>query len=60
VFKPLERFVDERDLRVKSSKGIVLLDGVTCQGTGDFGRCDRSCFLFWREEWLEKIDQPSA
>jgi hypothetical protein len=60
VLKPLERFVDERDLRVKASRGIVLLDGVICQGTVDFGGCDRSCVLFWREEWLEKIDQPSA
>jgi hypothetical protein len=60
VLKPLERFVDERDLRVKTSRGIVLLDGVICQGTADFGRCDRSCVLFWREEWLEKIDQPST
>ena len=60
VLKPLERFVDERDLRVKTSRGIVLLDGVICQGTADFGRCDRSCVLFWREEWLQKIDQPSA
>jgi hypothetical protein len=55
VLKPLERFVDERDLRVKKSKGIVLLEGVTCEGTAAFGRCDRSCFLFWRVEWLEKI-----
>ena len=60
VLKPLERFVDERDLRVKTAKGIVLLDGVTCQGTADFGPCDRACTLFWREEWLEKIEQPSA
>jgi hypothetical protein len=59
VLKPLERFVDERDLRVKSASGIVLLNGVNCQGTTDFGRCDRSCLLFWREEWLVKIDQPS-
>jgi hypothetical protein len=60
VLKPLERFVDERDLRVKTSRGIVLLDGVVCQGTADFGRCDRCCVMFWREEWLEKIDQPSV
>ncbi len=60
VLKPLLRFVDERDLTVKTSKGIVLLDGVVCQGTADFGPCDRCCVLFWREEWLEKIDQPPA
>ena len=57
VLRPLERFVDERDLRVKTCRGIVLLDGVICQGTADFGRCDRSCLLFWREEWLESIDR---
>lgn len=56
VLKPMRVFVDERDLRVKRSKGIVLLDGVLCQGTADFGPCDRACHLFWREEWLEKLD----
>lgn len=55
VLKPVERFVDERDLRVKKCKGIVLLEGVMCPGTTTFGRCDRCCFLFWREEWLEKV-----
>jgi hypothetical protein len=28
-----------------------------CKGTAEFGTCDRSCFVFWREEWLEKIDE---
>jgi hypothetical protein len=55
IYKRLERFVDERDYRVHKSNGIYLLEGVYCQGTSDFGRCDRSCFFFWREEWLEKI-----
>ena len=59
VHKRMERFVDERDLRVKRTKGIILLEGVMCQGTADFGSCDRSCFYFWREEWLEKIEEPS-
>ena len=56
VLKPMERFVDERDLRVKKCKGLVLLERVMCEGTTAFGRCDRSCFLFWRQEWLEKIE----
>lgn len=55
VLKRLERFVDERDLRVKKSRGIVLLERVQCSGTAEFGPCDRSCFLFWREEWLERL-----
>ncbi len=55
VLKVMERFVDERDLRVKKCKGLVLLEGVICPGTRGWGRCDRACFMFWREEWLEKI-----
>ncbi len=56
VFQVMERFLDERDYKVKKVKGIVLLDGVICRGTPVFGRCDRCCLLFWREEWLEKIE----
>jgi hypothetical protein len=56
VLKPMQRFVDERDLRVKKSNGIILLEGVMCKGTAEFGSCDRSCFVFWREEWLERVD----
>lgn len=55
VLKPVRRFVDERDASVHKASGIVLLEGVMCQGTADYGACDRSCFYFWREEWLEKI-----
>lgn len=60
VHKAMKRFVDERDLRVKRCNGIILLEGVWCQGTADFGSCDRSCFLFWREEWLEGIDRSNV
>jgi hypothetical protein len=58
VLKVMERFLDERDYQVKKVKGIVLLEGVYCQGTPVFGRCDRSCLSFWREEWLEKVPEP--
>jgi hypothetical protein len=56
VFKSMERFLDERDYKVKKVRGVILLENVICGGVPAFGRCDRSCFLFWREEWLEKID----
>jgi len=55
VFKRLVRFFDERDYQVRRARGIVLLEGLMCEGTAMFGPCDRSCFFFWREEWLEKI-----
>ena len=56
VLKPLKRFVDERESRVKTAQGVYLLQGVMCQGFELYGQCDRACFYYWREEWLEKID----
>lgn len=56
VYKRVEQFLDERDYRLKKCRGMVILDGVICEGTIDFGKCDRSCFFFWREEWLQKLD----
>jgi hypothetical protein len=56
VLKPMRQFLDERDYRLKKSSGIILLEGILCQGTPVFGPCDRSCYLFWREEWLEKVE----
>ena len=55
VLQVMERFLDERDYKVKKVRGIVLLEGILCRGTPVFGRCDRCCHLFWREEWLEKV-----
>jgi hypothetical protein len=55
VSKRVENFLDERDYLMKKCNGIVILDGVFCEGTNDFGVCDRNCFFFWREEWLEKM-----
>jgi hypothetical protein len=55
VLKSMQRFMDERDYKVKKARGMILLENVICAGTPAFGPCDRCCFLFWREEWLEKI-----
>lgn len=55
VFKKVNQFLDERDYLVKKCDGIFLLEGLICEGTKDFGRCDRACFYFWRKEWLEKV-----
>jgi len=57
VLKVMRTFLDERDYKVKKVRGLVLLENVICHGTPAFGTCDRCCFLFWREEWLEKITQ---
>jgi hypothetical protein len=56
VFKVMHRFMDERDYKMKKTRGLILLENVFCSGTPVFGPCDRSCFLYWREEWLEKVE----
>ena len=56
VYKRVEQFMDERDYVVKKCRKLVILEGVFCHGTVDFGKCDRTCFFFWREEWLEKVN----
>lgn len=55
VFKQVVRFLDERDYKVKRIQHTYQLENVLCSGS-DFGPCDRSCFFFWRDEWLERID----
>jgi hypothetical protein len=48
--KPQEVEMEKRNI----GSPTVLLDGVMCDGT-EHGGCDRSCFLFWREEWLKRV-----
>ena len=57
VLKPVTRFVDERDSRVKKARGVYILEGLNCQGFELYGRCDRNCFYFWREEWLTRLEE---
>lgn len=55
VLRSMQRFMDERDYKLKKARGVILLENVICTGTPAFGACDRCCFLFWREEWLERL-----
>lgn len=32
----------------------VLLEGVICDGSAH-GGCDKSCFCYWREQWLRRV-----
>ncbi len=57
ILRSMQFFMDERDYKLKKVRGIVLLENVMCNGTAAFGECDRCCFLFWREEWLERTSR---
>jgi hypothetical protein len=56
VYKRVEKIFLEESRQNRKLKNTVLLDGVQCQGIGL--ECDRCCYLFWREAWLKKADQP--
>lgn len=56
----VDRFFDERNWRMLKLRNVVLLDGVHCQSLPDdaveWAGCQRACFLFWKEAWLERVD----
>jgi hypothetical protein len=55
VWKKVERIKLETtgELRILKQP-VFLLEGVYCDGEYH-DQCDRSCFLFWRAEWLIKV-----
>jgi hypothetical protein len=55
VFKRLEFMFDEYRHTQRRLKNTVLLKEVYCTGEG-IG-CDRSCFLYWREVWLQRVEE---
>ena len=56
VFKRLDRMVLESTGEFRSIKNTVLLEGVLCDGEGFYG-CSRSCFHYWREVWLRRVEE---
>jgi hypothetical protein len=54
VYKKLNRIILEATGELRQIKSpTVLLESVFCDGKAH-GECDRSCFCFWREEWLTR------
>jgi hypothetical protein len=55
VYKRLDKILLEATGELRRIKTpTVILEGVFCDGSAH-GRCDRSCFCFWREEWLKRF-----
>ena len=53
VYKRVEKIILESTGEIRKARNTVLLEGVICDGL--YG-CDRSCFPFWREVWLERVN----
>ena len=56
VFKRIENILLETNGESRKMSNTVILEGVMCDGA-EFGGCDRSCFHFWREAWLKRIEE---
>ena len=54
VFRRVKTIVLESNGQVRKMKNTVLLEGLTCDGS-EFFDCDRSCFYYWREAWLQRV-----
>lgn len=55
VFKRVETIRIEVIGELRKMKNTVLLEGVMCDGFEFYG-CDRSCFYFWHEAWLRRVN----
>ncbi len=55
VYKRVERIIMEATGEYRRMKNTVLLEGVICDGSEHHG-CDRSCFHYWRESWLKRVE----
>jgi hypothetical protein len=55
VFKRVESIFLEESKQRRTLKNTVLLEAVYCPGMAF--RCDRSCFLFWKEAWLRRVPE---
>jgi hypothetical protein len=55
VFKIVDKMIVESTGELRALKTpTVLLQGAICNGEFH-GGCDRSCFCFWREDWLDRV-----
>jgi len=58
VFKRMETLYQEESGKVRRLKNTVLLTGVQCDGL--LMKCDRSCYLYWREAWLRRVNKDDV
>ena len=60
VLKRVEHMLEERTGKlIKLPNDCVILDGVVCQSCYSEKRlfCPRAIYSYWREIWLNKIDE---
>jgi hypothetical protein len=60
VLRRVERLIDEKSGRMVHLKNpCIVLEGVVC--TADYHRlCPRGIYPYWREIWLERLEEPGT
>jgi hypothetical protein len=58
VRQRVERMILEASGEMRELKNTVMLESATCDGRVFFGGCPRNELHFWREAWLERLEQP--
>lgn len=49
--------VDDREMR--ELHDTVFLEDVRCDGQSH-GGCDKACLIFWKDDWLRRVGEPST
>jgi hypothetical protein len=63
VQERVNRIIDDRTGRMMNiAKDCIILHGTVCPGERSTGRwfCPRQIHAYWREAWLERVDDPVA
>jgi hypothetical protein len=60
VLRRVDRCIDEATGRLLHMKNpCIVLEDTVCEGAYN-ANCPRSIYSFWREIWLERVDNPGA
>jgi hypothetical protein len=60
VLRRVDKLINDRNGKMLLVKDCILLEGTCCGGEFSRNRllCPRSLLPFWRETWLERIEEP--
>jgi hypothetical protein len=60
VYRRAGKFCDTKDWTgMHRLDATVHLEGLRCDGQAH-GGCQAGCLLYWREDWLRRVDQPTT
>jgi hypothetical protein len=60
VLRRVDRCIDESTGRLLHMKNpCIVLDDIVCEGAYS-ANCPRSIYAFWREIWLERVEEPGG